>query len=490
MKASAAIFCALAAAAAYSPASVIAKSADSDVVVLTKDNFDATAALPISLIEFYAPWCGHCKNLAPEYEKAATELKPDVVLAKVDCTEQAEVCEKYDVKGYPTLKVFREGTPTEYKGARKADGIVSYMKKQNLPPVSTLTADKVADFSTSDKVVLVGFFKDTTSKEFKEFEKVANAERDNFLFGATVDETAAAKYDVKAPAVVLFKTFDEGKSVFDGSLNKAELTTFIKTNSVPLMDDIGPENYAAYVSSGLPIAYLFVGSDEDRKMVGAEIESLAKEFKGKVQFVYIDGVKFGGHAKNLNIKESWPAFVIQEPEANRKFPFDQSKTITKSAIKSFVDEYVSGKIEPSLKSEAIPATNDEPVKVVVGKNYEDIVLNKKADVLLEIYAPWCGHCKALAPKYEELAKKIGSDKIVIAKMDGTENDLPPNTPFEVEGFPTIKLFKAGSNEIVDFNGDRSVEGFVSFLKEHATNGDSIDATAAAVEDVTDGHEEL
>ncbi len=70
------------------------------------------------------------KALAPEYEVAATELKSSSIkIAKVDCTVETEVCAEYDVKGYPTLKVFREGASSKYEGARTADSIVSYMKK-------------------------------------------------------------------------------------------------------------------------------------------------------------------------------------------------------------------------------------------------------------------------------------------------------------------------------------------------------------------------
>lgn len=68
--------------------------------------------------------------LAPEYEIAATQLKEkNIPIAKVDCTENEELCQKHEIRGYPTLKVFRKGDPTDYKGARKADGIVSYMQK-------------------------------------------------------------------------------------------------------------------------------------------------------------------------------------------------------------------------------------------------------------------------------------------------------------------------------------------------------------------------
>ena len=73
---------------------------------------------------------GHCKALAPEYEKAADSLaQHKLKIAKVDCTVEADVCSKLDVKGYPTLKVFRDGQHSEFKGARTADAIVSYLVK-------------------------------------------------------------------------------------------------------------------------------------------------------------------------------------------------------------------------------------------------------------------------------------------------------------------------------------------------------------------------
>ena len=94
------------------------------VSLLPTDTFnDFTREPPLSLAEFYAPWCGHCKALAPKYEEAATELKAkDIPVVKVDCTEEEELCRTYEVDGYPTLKVFRgPDSHKPYAGARKAD---------------------------------------------------------------------------------------------------------------------------------------------------------------------------------------------------------------------------------------------------------------------------------------------------------------------------------------------------------------------------------
>jgi protein disulfide-isomerase A1 len=81
-----------------------AARAASDVIDLTSSNFDSEVnGEKLALVEFFAPWCGHCKSLAPHYEEAATELKnkEGIKLAKVDCTENQELCQEHGVKGYP-----------------------------------------------------------------------------------------------------------------------------------------------------------------------------------------------------------------------------------------------------------------------------------------------------------------------------------------------------------------------------------------------------
>merc|ERR1719158_1519065 len=84
------------------------------------------------MVEFYAPWCGHCKSLAPEWKKAASTLKGAVKIAAVDATADESLGSKYGIRGFPTIKVFgaNKRSPTDYQGPRQADGIVKAAMKE------------------------------------------------------------------------------------------------------------------------------------------------------------------------------------------------------------------------------------------------------------------------------------------------------------------------------------------------------------------------
>ncbi|KAI5382984.1 hypothetical protein KIW84_070405 [Lathyrus oleraceus] len=99
----------------------------------------------------------------------------------------------------------------------------------------------------------------------------------------------------------------------------------------------------------------------------------------------------------------------------RKFLLDGEVTVDN--IKAFGEDFFEDKLKPFLKSDPIPESNNGDVKIFVGNNFDEIVLDESKDVLLEIYAPWCGHCQALEPTYNKLVKHLRSiDSIVIAKQ--------------------------------------------------------------------------
>lgn len=269
------------------------------------------------------------------------------------------------------------------------------MTKQSLPPVSTVESSTIEEFKTADKVVLVAYFDAKDTKSNETFTGVAESMRDTYLFGASNDATLAKAEGVKQPGIVLYKSFDEGKDVFDGKFVAADIETFAKTASVPLIGEVGPETYSTYISAGIPLGYIFAETPEEREAFTASLKSVAQKHKGKINLATIDAKAFGQHAQNLNLEmDNWPAFAIQDTVKNQKFPMSQSEKLTEKNIGKFVDDFLAEKIEPSVKSEPIPKDNTGPVITVVANNYKDVVLDDAKDVLVEFYAPWCGHCKS------------------------------------------------------------------------------------------------
>lgn len=99
-------------------------------------------------------------------------------------------------------------------------------------------------------------------------------------------------------------------------------------------------------------------------------------------------------------------------------------------------------------------------------NFDDIVLKSGKPALVEFFAPWCGHCKTLAPIYEELATGFESakDKVTIAKVDAdAEKDL--GRKYGVQGFPTLKWFDGKSDKPEDYKSGRDLESLTNFVTD-------------------------
>ncbi|XP_014672021.1 PREDICTED: thioredoxin domain-containing protein 5-like [Priapulus caudatus] len=113
------------------PVEEVKEKTESKVVSLTLGEFDTVVGTGTTFVKFYAPWCGHCKTLAPIWDQLAEKLshRTTIKIAKLDCTQNKELCAEHEVRGYPTLKLFRDGRMVEvYQGPRAADALLTFVE--------------------------------------------------------------------------------------------------------------------------------------------------------------------------------------------------------------------------------------------------------------------------------------------------------------------------------------------------------------------------
>lgn len=445
---------------------------EEDVLVLKTSDFEAAAAeFNYLLVEFYAPWCGHCKSLAPEYAKAAGQLKEEgsaIRLAKVDATEETKLAEQYEVKGYPTIKFFKNGSPQEFQGGRTAADIVNWLKKKTGPPASNVdSVDAVKALAEKDDVVIIGFFKDQESAGAKAFLEVASA-TDDLPFVITATDEVFAEYKIENEGVVLLKKFDDGRNDLVEGLTAESIKDFINSYSMPTVIEFTQESAQKIFGGEVKNHLLLFISKGDEKFDASltQYKAAATSFKGKVLFIYIN-IDDDDNQRILEFfgmkTADCPSYrYINLGEDMTKYK-PENDEISTDVVTAFVQGVLDGKIKPHLMSEDVPEDWDAtPVKTLVGKNFNEVARDETKDVLVEFYAPWCGHCKQLAPIWEELAEKFKDrEDIVVAKMDSTANELED---VKVQSFPTLKFFPKGGAEMQDYSGERTLEALSKFLE--------------------------
>ncbi|SMY23934.1 unnamed protein product [Zymoseptoria tritici ST99CH_1A5] len=221
---------------------------DSPVLQVESRTYDNLIAKSnhTSIVEFYAPWCGHCKNLKPAYEKAAKSLSGLAKVAAVNCDEEANkpLCGRMEVKGFPTLKIVRPGKKPgrpvveDYNGERSAKGIVDAVIDKIPNHVKRLKDSDIEGWVAAGTTPKVLLFTDkgTVSALLK---SVAI----DFLDGLEVGQVrnketkAVEAYGVtKFPTLMLLPGDGKEPVKYDGELKKEAIVKFLSQAATPNPD--------------------------------------------------------------------------------------------------------------------------------------------------------------------------------------------------------------------------------------------------------------
>ncbi|KAJ9595872.1 hypothetical protein L9F63_012931, partial [Diploptera punctata] len=355
-------------------------------------------------------------------------------------------------------------------------GIVKYLKAQVGPSSKDLSS--VTDFEQfigKDDVAVVGFFEKESDLKGA-FLKIADKLREKVRFGHSSSKAVLDK-EGHTDAIVLYRPkhlhnkFEPNSVKYEGASKKEDIDTFINKNYHGLVGHRERDNVNEFKSPQV-IAYYNVDYVKNAKGTNYwrnRILKVAKSFANDFTFAVSAKDDFQHELNEYGydyVKGDKP-LVFARDAKNLKYVMKDEFSV--EVLEQFLKDLKDNKLEPYLKSEPIPDDNSGPVTVAVAKNFDEVVTNNGKDTLIEFYAPWCGHCKKLAPVYDELGDKIIKyEDIAIVKMDATSNDV--SGPYDVRGFPTIYWAPKDSKDSpVRYEGGREIDDFIKYIAKHATN---------------------
>jgi len=428
-----------------------APTQENGVYVLNGDNFDDfVSSQDFTLVEFYAPWCGHCKHLAPEYEAAAQELGSKVALAKVDATENQELAGLFHVEGFPTLFWFTKGNPqpSPYGGGRTKDTIISWINRQTSTDLPKLTSQKELDDKLASGATVVVQFGGETQPALIQFARsveyvqVYQVPTEN-LFG-----------DYKG--VVIFRANSDPVSS-DETFTEKSLAEWIDKNGFPPVVEFSQD--VVQRLQNRPVVIFAVDSYADGKK-DSLVETLTTVANERPEFgwVYADSAVLGRGVVSAGASGNvYPTCVAVSFATGQQLAFDESLEFNSANLLKWVDGILTGETKPFKKSEPLPNNNNGGVKVLVAKNFADFV-NSSKPAFVKYYAPWCGHCKTLAPIWDELGDAFKDANVVIGKIDATANFVE----VEIRGFPTL-LWHGTDGSVEAYDGGRDLSSLKTFV---------------------------
>lgn len=461
----------------------------SDVVTLTTKNFaDVVAKEKLVFVKFFAPWCGHCQSMAEDFKKTATELKGKAVLADVDATVEEELAKKYNIDGFPTLKLFADGEEVvDYNGGRDKESMIKFIERATVPPFNEIegaAAYKKVISEHKEKNVLIGA--ELSADSYNKFRKAAFGLRDvmpdsmEFVLAKSAKDVSIDGF--KAGDLYLLRVEMDGSHrpmKYDAEGDET-VEKFVKAAALPAWQEFTQENAELYTELTTPLIVGFFKDCEDTQCKVMETIAKKKADNGKVVFAWVNSETLGSFKEYVGLKDAKVPICGYTFESDARYILPEDFDFSEKNLEAWVDDMIAGKIDAARKSEPIPdpEENKGPVYNVVGDSWADVVEDSEKDVLIAQVAEWCGHCNKLKPIYKKVAEelqKAGVNHIKFAIMDATENDAPEG--YKAKGFPTLHFFPAGKEQKgIDFDADRSSKGIIEWLMSKTSKNFSFDVS--------------
>jgi len=298
--------------------------------------------------------------------------------------------------------------------------------------------------------------------------------------------------DIPFPGLIMFTDHpDEPFTVYDGDatkLTKEIIKEFAAERALDQVTELDDDNSSKVFAQNNPVLYVRVNGDpnaqeniEAEKLVRDAVKTKGVNRKKIVTVV----VKQESNISNrldrmLNIAEdeTQPQIRIFEAPGSRGNRFGREPRkfklpgpMTVAGITKFTEDHLNGKLYEYVKSEEVIEDDEmdpDDARILVGDNLEKFAFDENKDVFVDMFAPWCGHCKKLEPIWRDLYRQLKHvPTLTIAKIDATRNEIKVA---DVSAYPTILLFRAGPNQRKqqprEYNGPRETNAFIQWLQRN------------------------
>jgi protein disulfide isomerase len=489
-------------------------------------NFDALIETDQVVLAFFTKGepCRLCPILEKQLEDAVDLIneahdRERPLIVKVDSGISNELAVKYGVSTYPSLKLFRRGRELScpYRGGHRPSEIANHLLDMMTPTSTELTSVAQAHaFLTLDsfdacdgtdecpddhvrsaegkesvrlpagaeRAVLVAFYPRRGAKEQTDqlFESEVELRATKlFRFAHTFNANVTAALGGFGKTFVVYRTHaDPAVYPASKSVRSGAILEWVANHALPRVAELSGDTAFLYQRSDRPIFRVFTDVHQDAKemeSVRFRLAELAAAFP-EIDFTYAhhhEGEEHGADARELDYDtdalEGGAAIAIYH--ARRKFrPATALARWDSEAVATFCRQHLEKPSRPYLRSAKVVPQDDDAnkhvghVQELVGSNFAEHVIYDPRNVLVLVYAPWCGHCKTLMPVWRELPKifaDAGIESVAVTQVDTTQNEVPPG--YNATAFPTIFL---GLQDLKDtpleYQGERTVDRIVDFVR--------------------------
>ncbi|KAF7301221.1 Leucyl aminopeptidase [Mycena indigotica] len=359
------------------PPPTVTLNKNGEVAVLTPDSFQGMVEQGPAFIKFYAPWCGHCKKLAPIWKQLGKIMQSKVTIGEVDCEANEKFCKAQGISGYPTLVYYPpSGEKSEYSGGRKLEQLKAFVEKASASATQPIQPEEIEAYVSDNAVMYLLLHPENDSYLLKTITRLAAP-----LLGSPIIFTSASpslfeRYAVPktAPwAIIALKDHDPhtaaamylGSATVDSA--SSDLPTWLLANRLPTSMELMQDTFQSIMNAPhAPLVVIAAVTKDTRDKVSERFRDIALKWRvhtagtgvyggRSVVFTWMDADRWADWLKSMyGLKKGGGELedvgvVIADHKALQYYDTEQSGGIikmTSPSIFSALEGAASGSIAP------------------------------------------------------------------------------------------------------------------------------------------------